>query len=94
MLPSLQSSAWVEMRSKVSISVVMDFGSFYFAEVAKTFCAPPSIAGFRSRFPGLAKLHRHLGALANLQLVSAQLRLIIIAGIAMDEQALEKVRTT
>ena len=43
--------------------------------------------------PGLAKLHRHLDALANLQISSTQLRLIINRWHRHDEQALERVQS-
>lgn len=71
--------------------VVMDFGSFYSAEWQNILRAAEVLLVSEADLPGLAKLHRHLGALANLQVSSAQMRLIINRWHRHDEQALEKV---
>jgi pilus assembly protein CpaE len=71
--------------------VVMDFGSFYSAEWQNVLRAAEVLLVSEADLPGLAKLHRHLGALAKLQVSSAQLRLIINRWHRHDEQALEKV---
>src|SRR6266478_1709627 len=81
----------VEIAQQGFDFVVMDFGSFYSAEWQNVLRAAEVLLVSEADLPGLAKLHRHLGALANLQLSSAQLRLIINRWHRHDEQALEKV---
>ena len=81
----------VEIAQQGFDFVVMDFGSFYSAEWQNVLRAAEVLLVSEADLPGLAKLHRHLGALANLQVTSAQLRLIINRWHRHDEQALEKV---
>src|SRR5882724_3170933 len=81
----------VEIAQQGFDFVVMDFGSFYSAEWQSVLRAAEVLLVSEADLPGLAKLHRHLGALANLQVSCAQLRLIINRWHRHDEQALEKV---
>jgi pilus assembly protein CpaE len=81
----------VEIAQQSFEFVVMDFGSFYSAEWQNVLRAAEVLLVSEADLPGLAKLHRHLGALAKLQVSSAQLRLIINRWHRHDEQALEKV---
>jgi pilus assembly protein CpaE len=83
----------VEIAQQTFDFVVMDFGSFYSAEWQNVLRAAEILLVSEADLPGLAKLHRHLGALANLQISSAQLRLIINRWHRHDEQALEKVQS-
>jgi Flp pilus assembly CpaE family ATPase len=69
----------------------MDLGSYYSAEWKNVLQASEIVLVSEADLPGLAKLHRHLGALANLQIPSAQVRLIINRWHRHDDQALEKV---
>ena len=81
----------VEIAQQGFDFVVMDFGSFYSAEWQSVLRAAEVLLVSEADLPGLAKLHRHLDALANLQISSTQLRLIINRWHRHDEQALEKV---
>jgi pilus assembly protein CpaE len=81
----------VEIAQQSFDFVVMDFGSFYSADWQNVFQAAEILLVSEADLPGLAKLHRHLGALANLQVASSQVRLIINRWHRHDEPALEKV---
>ena len=69
----------------------MDLGSFYAAEWQNVLQASEVLLISEADLPGLAKLHRHLGALANLRVSSAQIRLIINRWHRHDEEALKKI---
>jgi pilus assembly protein CpaE len=81
----------VEIAQQSFDFVVMDFGSFYSADWQNVLQAAEILLVSEADLPGLAKLHRHLGALANLQVASSQVRLIINRWHRHDEPALEKV---
>jgi len=81
----------VEIAQQSFDFVVMDFGSFYSAECQNVLQAAQILLVSEADLPGLAKLHRHLGALAKLQVSSPQVRLIINRWHRHDEPALEKV---
>ena len=81
----------VEIAQQSFDFVVMDFGSFYSAEWQTVLQASEILLVSEADLPGLAKLHRHLGGLARLQVASAQVRLIINRWHRHDEPALEKI---
>lgn len=81
----------VEIAQQSFDFVVMDFGSFYSADWQNVLQAAEILLVSEADLPGLAKLHRHLGALANLQVASSQVRLIINRWHRHDEPALERV---
>jgi pilus assembly protein CpaE len=83
----------VEITQQGFDFVVMDLGSFYSAEWQNVLQASEIVLVSEADLPGLAKLHRHLDALANLQISSAQIRLVINRWHRHDEQALEKVES-
>jgi pilus assembly protein CpaE len=73
--------------------VVMDLGSFYSEESQGVLQDAEILLVSEADLPGLAKLQRHLGALANLQISATQVRLVINRWHRHDEEALEKVET-
>jgi Flp pilus assembly CpaE family ATPase len=81
----------VEIAQQSFDFVVMDFGSFYSSQWQNVLQAAEILLVSEADLPGLAKLQRHLGALGNLQVSSAQVRLIINRWHRHDEVALEKV---
>jgi pilus assembly protein CpaE len=81
----------VEIAQQSFDFVVMDFGPFYSAKWQKVLQAAEILLVSEADLPGLAKLHRHLGALAKLQVSSRQVRLIINRWHRHDEPALAKV---
>ncbi len=81
----------VEIAQQSFDFVVMDFGSFYSADCQSVLQAAEILLISEADLPGLAKLHRHLGALANLRVSASQVRLIINRWHRHDEPALEKV---
>jgi pilus assembly protein CpaE len=81
----------VEVAQQSFDFVVMDFGSFYSADWQNVLQAAEILLVSEADFPGLAKLNRHLGALANLKISSTQVRLVINRWHRHDEQALQKV---
>jgi pilus assembly protein CpaE len=81
----------VEIAQQSFDFVVMDFGSFYSSDWQNVLRAAEILLVSEADLPGLAKLNRHLGALANLQVASSQVRLIINRWHRHDELALEKV---
>ena len=81
----------VEIAQQSFDFVVMDFGSFYSVEWQNVLQAAQILLVSEADLTGLAKLHRHLGALSKLQVGSPQVRLIINRWHRHDEPALEKV---
>ncbi len=81
----------VEIAQQSFDFVVMDFGSFYSSQWQNVLQAAEILLVSEADLPGLAKLQRHLGALASLHVSSAQVRLIINRWHSHDELALEKV---
>jgi pilus assembly protein CpaE len=81
----------VEIAQQSFDFVVMDFGSFYSPDCQNVLQAAQILLVSEADLPGLARLHRHLGALAKLQVSSGQVRLIINRWHRHDEPALEKV---
>jgi len=81
----------VEIAQQGFDFVVMDFGSFYSVEWQNVLQAAQILLVSEADLTGLAKLHRHLGALSKLQVGSPQVRLIINRWHRHDEPALEKV---
>jgi pilus assembly protein CpaE len=83
----------VEIAQQSFDYVVLDFGSFYSEQSQGVLQAAEILLVSEADLPGLAKLHRHLGALANLQISAMQVRLVINRWHRHDEPALEKVET-
>ena len=81
----------VEIAQQSFTFVVMDFGSFYSSQWQNVLQAAEILLVSEADLPGLAKLQRHLRALGNLRVSSAQVRLIINRWHRHDEVALEKV---
>ena len=81
----------IEIAQQSFDFVVIDLGSFYSAEWRNVLQAAEILLVSEADLPGLAKLNRHLGALANLKISSTRVRLIINRWHRHDEQALEKV---
>ena len=81
----------VEIAQGAFDFVVMDLGAFYAAEWQSVLQASEVLLISEADLPGLAKLHRHLGALANLRVSSTQIRLIINRWHRHDEEALKKI---
>jgi len=81
----------VEIAQREFDFVVMDLGSFYSSEWHNIMQAAEVLLVSEADLPGLAKLHRHLGALANLRVSSGQVRLVINRWHRHDEEALEKI---
>ena len=71
--------------------VVMDLGSFYSAEWRDVLHRSEILLISEADLPGLAKLHKHLGALADLRVGSSRVRLIINRWHRHDEEALAKI---
>ncbi len=83
----------VEIAQRSFDFVVMDFGSFYSAEWQNVLRAAEILLISEADLAGLAKLHRHLGALGKLHVDSRQVRLVINRWHRHDEEALGKVET-
>jgi pilus assembly protein CpaE len=81
----------VEIAQREFDFVVMDLGSFYSSEWHNVMRAAEVLLVSEADLPGLAKLHRHLGALANLRVSSSRVRLVINRWHRHDEEALEKI---
>ena len=81
----------VEVAQQSFDFVVMDFGAFYSPEWQNVLQAAEILLVSEADLPGLAKLQRHLSALANLKISSLQVRLIINRWHRHDESALQKV---
>jgi len=81
----------VEVAQRSFDFVVMDFGAFYSADWQNLLQAAEILLVSEADLPGLAKLNRHLSALANLKISSRQVRLIINRWHRHDEPALQKV---
>jgi pilus assembly protein CpaE len=73
--------------------VVIDFGSFYCEESQGVLQDAEILLVSEADLAGLAKLQRHLGSLANLQISATQVRLVINRWHRHDEEALQKVET-
>jgi len=71
--------------------VVMDLGSFYSAEWRDVLHRSEILLISEADLPGLTKLHKHLGALADLRVGSSRVRLIINRWHRHDEEALAKI---
>jgi pilus assembly protein CpaE len=83
----------VEIAQQSFDFVVMDFGAFYSSEWQNVLQAAEILLVSEADLAGLAKLHRHLGALAKLHVPSLQVRLVINRWHRQDEETLEKVET-
>jgi pilus assembly protein CpaE len=81
----------VEIAQQTCDFVVMDFGAFYSAKWQRVLQAAEILLVSEADLAGLAKLNRHLGALAKMQVSSHQTKLIINRWHRPDEAALEKV---
>jgi pilus assembly protein CpaE len=81
----------VEIAQQSFDFVIMDFGSFYSSEWQSVLQAAEILLVSEADLPGLTKLQRHLGALANLRVSSSRVRLIVNRWHRHDEPALEKV---
>ena len=81
----------VEVAQRTFDFVVMDLGSFYSAEWQNLLQGSEVLLVSEADLTGLAKLQRHLKALANLGVSSGHVRLVINRWHKHDEDALEKV---
>jgi Flp pilus assembly CpaE family ATPase len=84
----------VEIAQQSFDFVVMDFGAFYSAKWQRVLQAAEILLVSEADLAGLAKLNRHLAALAKMQVASLHTRLIINRWHRQDEEALEKVQNT
>jgi pilus assembly protein CpaE len=83
----------VEVAQESADFVVMDLGSFYSTEWERILQAAEVLLVSEADLPGLAKLDKHLRALANLRVASAQVRLVINRWHRSDEQALTQIES-
>jgi pilus assembly protein CpaE len=81
----------VEVAQKTFDIVVMDLGAFYSAEWQSELQGSEVLLVSEADLPGLAKLQRHLDALAKLGVPSTKIRLTINRWHRHDEEALKKV---
>jgi len=71
--------------------VVMDLGAFYSPEWRSVLHRSELLLISEADLPGLAKLHKHLGALGNLRVDPSRVRLVINRWHRQDEEALRKI---
>src|SRR6516165_22041 len=74
--------------------VVMDLGAFYSPEWRSVLHRSELLLISEADLPGLAKLHKHLGALGNLRVDPSRVRLVINRWHRQDEEALKKIEST
>jgi pilus assembly protein CpaE len=73
--------------------VVMDLGAFYSPEWRNVLDRSEVLLISEADLPGLAKLHKHLGALGNLRVDLGRVRLVINRWHRQDEEALKKIES-
>jgi len=81
----------VELALRSFDFVVLDMGSFYSAEWERMLQAAEVLLVSEADLTGLAKLDKHLRALANLRVPSSQVRLVINRWHRSDEEALAQI---
>jgi pilus assembly protein CpaE len=74
--------------------VVMDLGAFYSPDWRNVLYRSEVLLISEADLPGLAKLHKHLGALGNLRVDLSRVRLVINRWHRQDEEALKKIEST
>jgi pilus assembly protein CpaE len=84
----------VEVAQERFDFIVMDLGSFYSMEWERILQAAEVLLVSEADLPGLAKLDKHLRALANLRVASTQLKLVINRWHRSDEEALAQIENT
>ena len=96
-LDDLQDASPAAMEKVLEVArqdfdfVVVDFGSYYSPEWRDLLHASQILLISEADLPGLAKLHKHLGALANLRVPPERVHLVINRWHRQDEEALAKV---
>jgi pilus assembly protein CpaE len=96
-LDDLQDASPAAMERVLEIArqdfdfVVVDFGSYYSPEWRDLLHASEILLISEADLPGLAKLHKHVGALANLRVPSERVHLVINRWHRQDEEALAQV---
>jgi pilus assembly protein CpaE len=83
----------VEVAQQSFDHVVMDLGAFYSSEWERILQASEVLLVSEADLPGLAKLDKHLRALANLRVASNQVRLVINRWHRSDEEALAQIES-
>jgi len=71
--------------------VVLDLGSFYSPEWRNILQASEVLLISEADLPGLAKLHKHLSALANLRVTAKQVHLVINRWHKQDDEAVAQI---
>ena len=84
----------IEIAQREFDLVVMDLGAFYSPDWRNVFHRSEILLISEADLPGLAKLHKHLGALAGLRVEASRVRLVINRWHRHDEEALEKIART
>ena len=84
----------VEVAQQNFDFVVMDLGSYYSSEWERILQGAEVLLVSEADLPGLAKLDKHLRALANLRVASNQIRLVINRWHRSDEEALAQIETS
>ena len=84
----------VELALRSFDFVVLDMGSFYSAEWERMLQAAEVLLVSEADLTGLAKLDKHLRALANLRVPSNQVRLVINRWHRSDEDALAQIENS
>lgn len=84
----------VEVAQEGFDFVVMDLGSFYSTEWERILQVSEVLLVSEADLPGLAKLDKHLRALANLRVASSQVRLVINRWHRSDEDTLTQIENT
>jgi len=83
----------VELALRSFAFVVLDMGSFYSAEWERMLQRAEVLLVSEADLTGLAKLDKHLRALANLRVPSNQIRLVINRWHRSDEEALTQIES-
>jgi pilus assembly protein CpaE len=83
----------VELALRSFDFVVLDMGSFYSAEWERMLQTAEVLLVSEADLTGLAKLDKHLRALANLRVPSKQIRLVINRWHRSDEEALAQIES-
>jgi pilus assembly protein CpaE len=81
----------LEVAQRDFDAVVVDFGSFYSPEWRNVLQSSEVLLISEADLPGLAKLHKHLSALANLRVAAKNVHLVINRWHRQDEEALAQI---
>jgi pilus assembly protein CpaE len=84
----------VELALRSFDFVALDMGSFYSSDCERMLQAAEVLLVSEADLTGLAKLDKHLRALANLRVPSNQVRLVINRWHRSDEEALEQIENS